>query len=243
MTKNVQYGAFINIPDGVVAEAVGRAGYDYIVIDGQHGLMGFDTILSLLQALNGCNATLLVRVLDNDAARIGRVLDAGADGIIVPMVNSVEEARAAVAATRYAPDGVRSFGPMRQIMKHGIGYYDTVKETVQVIPQIETAAAVEAIDDIVAVEGVTAVYVGPADLQISQGYQPAMDGESAEFNGALDKVLAACKRSGVVSAIHATNSAAAQKRKAQGFEMVTVAADLAVLRQGLAKILNQAKEN
>ncbi|MEM7116399.1 MAG: aldolase/citrate lyase family protein [Chloroflexota bacterium] len=240
--SDIQYGAFLAIPDSVVAEAVARTGFDYVCIDGQHGLLGFDKTLALLQAMSSSNATMLVRVLANDAARIGRLLDAGADGIIVPMVNSAEEARAAVAATRYAPDGVRSFGPMRQMMKHGFGYYDSVKETVQVIPQIETAAAVAAIDEIVEVEGVTAVYIGPADLQISQGYRPAMDGDSAEFNDALAKVLAACERTGVIPAIHATNTAVAQKRKAQGFKMLTVATDLAVLRQGMARMLSSAKE-
>jgi 4-hydroxy-2-oxoheptanedioate aldolase len=150
-------------------------GYDWICIDMQHGVVDYQVAVTMLQAI-GATATIpFVRVPWNEQGIIGKVLDAGALGVIIPMVNSVEEAKAAVASCRYYPLGSRSYGPTRAAYYAGAGYYPEANEQVACVPMIETKQAVERLDDILSVPGIDAVYVGPADLSITLGQQPRMD--------------------------------------------------------------------
>jgi 4-hydroxy-2-oxoheptanedioate aldolase len=160
------------------------------------------------------------------------VLDAGALGVIIPMVNSVEEAERAVAACRYTPAGTRSFGPLGANVRYGAGYAASANELVACIPMIETRQAVEALDDILAVPGIDAVYVGPADLSLTYGLPPAADNPGDPFQGALATVVAACQRHGVVPGVHA-NTALAPARHATGFRMITVGFDALPAMAGL----------
>ena len=182
-------GAWITSREPILAEIAGRAGFDYVCIDMQHGLADFDCAVGILQALASTPAIPVVRVPSNDAAIIGRVLDAGAMGIIIPMVNSAEEAKRAADACRYAPAGSRSIGPFAVAARHGAEYVARANDLVACIPMIETRQAIEAIDDIVAVPGVDAVYVGPADLSLSLGLLPAVDQTDEQFTDALAAVL------------------------------------------------------
>ena len=225
-------GGWISLREPLLAESAGNAGYDYVCIDMQHGLADYDQALVLLHVLARTPTVPLVRVPWNEQGIIGRVLDAGAMGVIIPMVNSVEEARRAVAACRYAPKGARSFGPLGAGSLYGGGYVGQADDLVACIPMIETRQAVEAIDDILAVEGIDAVYVGPADLSITYGLPPAMDNPGEPFDGALATVVAACQRHGVVPGIH-TSAARAAKRHAAGFRMMTVGNDAGGAMVGL----------
>ena len=230
-------GAWMFLREPLLAEAAGRAGYDYVCIDMQHGLASFTDAVAMLQALASSTATPVVRVPWSEPGIIGRVLDAGALGVIIPMVNSAVEAERAVAACRYAPDGARSFGPLTAMMRHGFQYLGTANQQVACLPMIETVEAVERIDEILAVPGVDAVYVGPSDLSLTMGLPPLADHDDARFQDALATVVDACARHRVVPGIHAS-PALAGARAAQGFRMITVGYDqtpvMAALRADLA---------
>jgi len=223
-------GAWITTSSSISAEVAASAGYEYVCLDMQHGLMDYSDTVPMLQALTTGTATPVVRVPENHASHIGKALDAGAMGIIIPMVNTVAQCEAAVAACRYAPDGSRSYGPSRVIGVEGADYFQHANNDVSCIPMIETEEALTNLDDILAVPGVDAIYVGPADLAISQGLAPGT--KEPAFLDALDAIVAACDRHGVVPGIHAT-PVTARDRLDRGFRMVTVTADLVALRAKL----------
>jgi len=229
------HGAWLSIGHTTTAEIIGGLGFDYLCIDMQHGTADYREMFAMLQALRSSPSALLVRVPWNEPGIIGRVLDAGADGVIVPMVNSVEEAAAAVAACRYPPHGARSWGPVRPALIHADYTPDTGNAGVACIPMIETAAAVDALEDILQIPGIDAVYVGPADLSISYGLPPGSDNEGP-FPGALERVVAACNEHGVIPGVH-TTSQLAQQRRDQGFRMVTVCSDVLALTSGATRML------
>lgn len=232
-------GAWCGMPDAFAAELLGRVGFDYICVDTQHGLSDHATTLGIVQTLEPCPATTIVRVPWNEPGVIGRTLDVGAQGVIIPMVNSTAEAAAAVAACRYAPLGSRSWGPTRIA-----GLYDgytpeAANEMVACIPMIETAKAVDEIDDILAIPGIDAIYVGPADLSISLGQPPGPDNDG-DFAEAIDRILAACAEHGVVPGIH-SNPALYPKRVEQGFRMITICSDSSALTTGARSMLQAAR--
>ncbi len=229
------HGGWLSLRDDFAASVMGDVGFDYLVVDMQHGLADYTQATRLIQAVGHSDSVPLVRVPWNDPAIIGRVLDAGALGIIVPMVNSAEEAAAAVRACRYAPDGARSWGPLLAARLHGAYETAAANDSVLCIPMIETAAAVAAIDDILAVPGIDAIYVGPADLSLTYELPPAGDNDGP-FVGALETIIDACISHGVVPGIHA-NPMLAAKRRDQGFRMVTVSSDDQALVQGAAAML------
>jgi 4-hydroxy-2-oxoheptanedioate aldolase len=234
-------GAFLFLrTDPVAAEAIAGFGFDYVCVDMQHGYADASDTVALLQALSLGRTAPVVRVPWNSPDSIGRVLDAGALGVIVPMVNTPEDAARAVAACRYAPVGVRSYGPVRAGIAFGQDYFDVANDRVACIPMIETQQAVEHVDEILAVPGIDAIYIGPTDLSVSYGLAPAFDHAGGPFEAALQRVLDACARHGVVAGIHATGALAA-KRLGAGFRMVTVANDLNALLSGLRRELKVAR--
>jgi 4-hydroxy-2-oxoheptanedioate aldolase len=237
----VAHGAWLSIPSTISAELVARTGFDYACIDLQHGLVGYETAVQMLQALDLGASAPVVRVPWNEPGIIGRMLDAGAMSIIVPMVNSPAEARAAVAACRYAPAGARSFGPLRPFLRDGARYYGTANAEVACIPMIETAQAVAGLDAILDVPGIDAVYVGPADLSITLGLPPGNNDDRAEFVAALERIVAACRARGIVPGIHASAALAARRRE-MGFRMITVSADQLALGDGVRADLRLARE-
>ena len=172
------------------------------------------------------------RVPWNEPGIIGKVLDAGARAVIVPYIETAEQARAAVAACRYPPDGSRSYGPMMASLRRA----QTVAEAdadIAVVLMVETMLGLQALEQIVEVPGVDAVYVGPADLSLSLGLPPGNHDDDPRFASALDHVLVTCTSAGVVPGIHAVGDLA-PRRLAQGFRMVTVSADLGAMRRGMA---------
>jgi 4-hydroxy-2-oxoheptanedioate aldolase len=227
-------GAWLTIPSPVTAEVVGTTGFDYVCIDMQHGLIDYSDSLPMLMALTGGGATPTVRVPENLPSHIGKALDAGAMAIVVPMVNSVEDCKAAVAACRYAPEGSRSFGPLRAVPTQGADYFDHANTDVLCIPMIETVTALGDLDAILAVPGVEAIYVGPSDLSVSMGFGPNYG--APEFHQALDEIVASCARHNVVPGIHAT-LATAQDRLDRGFRMVTITSEIIAMRSGVAEDL------
>ncbi len=209
-------------------------GFDYCCIDLQHGLIDFSDMVLMLQGMTTGATTPFVRVPQNLPGHIGKALDAGAMGVIVPMVNSVAECEAAIAAGRYAPAGSRSYGPARVAAVEGRDYWERANTDVAIVPMIETVEAMAALDDILAVTGVEAIYVGPADLSISMGFAPGS--EQPAFLDALDEIVAACHRHGVVPGMH-TTTALAPDRIERGFRMLTINSDLLAMRSRLAEDL------
>ena len=233
-------GAWLTIPNAFSAEIVARCDFDYVCVDTQHGFNDHDETWKMLQAVNLGSATPLVRVLRNDAGLIGKSLDAGARGIVVPMVNTRAEAEAAVRACRFAPDGIRSYGPARVLRQEGPDYYAHANADVAVIPMIETADAVENLDGILSVPGVDAAYVGPSDLSLTLGLPPGNNDGNALFDDALAAIAAGCARHGVVAGCH-TSAELCPRRVEQGFRMVTATSDLVSLTRALDDELRRAR--
>ncbi len=227
--------AWLSIGSSYSAEGMGHAGFHSVTVDLQHGMVGFSNALPMLQAISATPATPLVRVPELNTATIMHLLDAGAYGIICPMISTPEEAAKLVAACRYPPRGNRSFGPSRGLLYGGSDYVSEADLTVMAIPMIETAEAVERIDEILAVEGVDMVYLGPNDLAF------ALDGHVKyprhKSEAAMMHVRARAAVHGIATGIFCTDATEASARAKQGFQMVTPANDFAHLtRSGKAAV-------
>lgn len=218
-------GLWLSVAEPFTVELLAGVGFDYICLDTQHGLVDYTSAVPSLQAQTASDAIPIARAPWNEPGIIGKLLDAGMMGIIIPMVNTVAEAEAAVAACRYAPEGARSFGPARAAPALGARtYFAEANQQVACIPMIETVTALENLDDIVEVEGIDAIYVGPADLGISLGLGPGSDNADPRFQDALKHILSACEANGIAPGIH-TVPELVQTRIEQGFKMVTATSD------------------
>jgi len=235
----VTYGAWLSIANSFSTEVMAHQGFDWICIDMQHGVIDYQVAVTMLQAIGTTPTIPIVRAPWNEQGIIGKMLDAGALGVIIPMVNSVEEAKAAVAACRYFPAGARSYGPTRAAYYAGADYFAQANTEVACIPMIETRQAVERLDDILAVPGIDAVYVGPADLSITLDLQPRMDNEGA-FEEARLRIAERCAAHGVTAGIHA-NAALAAKHAAAGYRMITISGDIGAMAAGAARDLNTVR--
>ena len=230
-------GGWTFLREPLAAEAASRAGYDYVCIDGQHGLHDYQTIAAQLAAVVlGGSALPIVRVPWNEPGFIGQVLDAGAMGVIVPMVNTPEQAAAVVRACRYAPVGERSLGPVGAGSRYGATYVASANSSVAVIPMIETQQGLANVEAIAAVEGIDALYVGPSDLSLSMGLAPGVDNDDPRFDEAVRRIAAAATAAGVIPGIHAEPELVA-KRKEQGFRMMTIGFDLGPMIRALHSAL------
>jgi 4-hydroxy-2-oxoheptanedioate aldolase len=233
-------GGWCTVPSSFSAEIMAHSGFDWVCVDMQHGMIDFAQMVHMLQGISSTDTAPLVRVPRNEPGIIGKSLDAGAWGIIVPMVNTREEAEEAVAACRYAPVGIRSYGPLRANFYAGSDYFARANGEVTCIVMIETRTAVDNVEDIVSVPGVDAVYMGPADLSVTLGLAPAPDQTDQSFTDALERVVDACRRHDVVPGI-AGNAVTAVKRLQQGFRLVEVASDAGLLGVGAAMALAQVR--
>lgn len=237
---DVAVGGWLTLPSGFAAEIMANAGFDWVCVDTQHGMISESQMFQMFQGISSTDTVPLARVPRNEAGVIGKTLDAGAWGVIVPMVNSADEAEAAVRACRYAPRGHRSFGPLRANYYAGFDYFSRADEEVLCIVMVETEAAVERVDEIASVPGVDVIYVGPADLSVTLGLPPAPDQSDQSFTEALEKIVSACERHGVIPGI-AGNADTAPKRIDQGFRFVETASDAGLLALGAARALNQVR--
>lgn len=221
-----------SIGDPFVAETMASMGWDALTLDLQHGLIGYSEMLAMLQAVAASNVTPIVRVSWNAPGEIMKALDAGAYGIICPMVNTRAECEAFVRACRYPPGGYRSFGPTRAALSAGRGYADEANDEILTFAMIETGEGLANVAEIVATPGLNAVYVGPSDLSLSMGGKPDQDSQEPALLAAFDTILAACKVACVRAGIHTTSAAYSQQMIARGFDLVTVGSDAGYLRSG-----------
>lgn len=223
-------GGWLAIPSTLTAEATARCGFDYVCIDTQHGPLEFADSVPMIQAILLGGSSPIVRVPRNEPGIIGKSLDAGAHGVIIPMVNTAAEAEEAVSACRYVPRGARSWGPTVAGLR--CDYLSWEPGQVACIPMIETAEALSNLDEILEVPDIDAIYVGPADLSITLGLPPGNnDGEKA-FDEALSFILDRCAAHKIIAGIQSTG-ALTPKRVAAGFRMVTVTTDLHAARKGI----------
>jgi len=233
-------GGWLTVPSSISAEIMACSGFDWVCVDMQHGLIDYSQAVQMLQGISSTSTVPVVRVPRNEPGIIGKSLDAGAWGIIVPMVNSRKEAQAAVAACRYAPEGIRSYGPLRANYYAGFDYFLRANREVVCVVMIETQVALDKLEDIVSVAGIDAVYVGPADLSVTLGLPPAPDQPDKIFTDALERVVDACRRYGVVPGI-AGNAETASKRLGQGFQFVEIASDAGLLGRGAGDALSRVR--
>ncbi len=232
-------GTFNGFSDPYATEILSRMGFDWILIDGEHSPLGIETMQGMMQAMNGSGCTPLVRPQWNDMVIIKRVLDIGAQGVLVPWVNTKEEAEYAVQACKYPPQGLRGCGPRRAALGDP-EYVKTANEETMVIVQIETAKAVNNVDDILSVKGVDGVYIGPFDLAMSFfGGPPQWD--NPKYTGAFDKVVAAAKKHGKHAGMFAVKDNIEWAIN-KGFDLNTVDAGEAFLAAGAQASLAKTRE-
>ena len=234
-------GGWLSIGNTFSAEVMAGQELDWLCIDMQHGVIGYDTAVPMLQTISATNVTPIVRVPWCEPAMIMKMLDAGAYGIIVPLVNSRAEAETAVAACRYPPRGIRSHGPTRAAYYAGFDYLAHANDEVLCIPQIETVEAMDNLDDILSVPGVDAAYIGPMDLTISMGITPEMDGEAKQYVQARKRIVESCHKHGVVPGVH-SHTRAATRRIEEGFRLIRITGDHSAMASAVREDVRIVRE-
>ncbi len=219
------------------AEIMAHQGFDALTIDMQHGLMGYESALAMLQAISTSDTMPVVRVPWNDPAIAMRMADAGAAAIIAPLINSRAECERFVGALRYPPAGYRSYGPTRARLYAGADYAEAANDWLVTIAMIETAQALDAVDEIVSTPGLDALYVGPADLSLSLGGVQRVDYTDPFLLARLEQIVAAANRHGVAAGLHCATPAYAARAVEMGFRFVTAAADSSLLEQGAQQVV------
>ncbi len=232
---------WLTIDSSVSAEALAQLDWNSMTVDLQHGLVDWDAAIPILQTISATDAVPMMRVPWNSPAWIMRALDAGAYGVICPMVNSSADCEAFVGACRYAPAGYRSWGPVRGLIYGGPDYFQHANDTVLAIAMIETAQAVTNLDEILSTKGLDAIYVGPNDLAVSLGYEPQYTPKDPEVGEAIDTILAAALRHGIVPGIHCGSADMAAEMTAKGFQLVTLMSDTRLLVDAAADAIISAR--
>ncbi len=238
-------GAAVNgwlaIPNSFSAETMAHQGWDTLTIDMQHGVIDYQAMVTMLQAISTTVTVPVVRVPWLEPGIIMKSLDAGAYAIICPMVNSREDAQKLVAYSHYAPRGSRSFGPVRANLYGGADYPVHANDTIVTFAMIETAQALDNLDDILSVEGLDAVYIGPSDLSLALGCTPQFDDVDPPVAQAIDHILARAKAHGVRAGVHNGRTDVAKARIAKGFDFVTVSSDARILIAGSQQLLKDMR--
>jgi len=229
------------LPDSLSAELMSHAGFDSLTVDMQHGMIDFQSALSMLTAISTTQTTPLVRVPWLDPGLVMKTLDAGAYGVICPMINSRQQAQQFVAATRYAPTGNRSFGPLRAALYAGDDYALHANDTVLNLAMIETAQALDKIDDILSVEGLDAIYIGPADLSLSMKGKAVHDTMEGDIGDAIRHILARAKAHNVFAGTHTSSTQFALKMLELGFRFVTCCNDTRLIAAGASNAVREMR--
>ena len=226
----------------IALEAMMTAPWGSVTIDMQHGTADYADLLTLLPIIEKAGAAPIVRVPWLDEAAIMRTLDAGALGVIAPMINTAEDARKLVACCLYPPIGTRSFGPIRaRLANRG---YSVRSANAQVVPfaMIETREAVKNIDSILMVEGLGGLYIGPADLALSYGFEPGFDREERQLTEIISDILAAATNAGVPCAIHCGSPSYASRMARAGFLLTTIGSDVRFIEAAAASVFEAHAE-
>jgi 4-hydroxy-2-oxoheptanedioate aldolase len=226
-------GAVVNgwlaIPSVFSAETMAHQGWDSLTVDLQHGIVDYQAAVGMLTAISTTQTVPLVRVPWLEPGIVMKVLDAGAYGVICPMINTREDAQRLVAYMRYPPRGVRSYGPVRAMLYGGADYLEHANDTIVVSAMIETAQALENLDSILSVEGLDAIYVGPSDLSLAFGCKPAFEEVEPPVAQAIQHIVDRAKAHKVVPGIHTSGAEGALMRIGMGFQFVTLSTDARIM--------------
>ncbi len=220
------------IPGSFLAEVMASLEWDSLTVDAQHGMIGHADMVGMLQAISTTELTPMVRLAGNDPVLIGQALDAGAMGLICPLVNSPEEAAAFVAASRYPPHGIRSSGATRAMIYAGFDYGRDANEKVLRFAMIETAEALRKVDEIAATPGLDGLYVGPSDLSLALGGSEGMNKAEPHMIEAYETIVSACKKHGLTAGIHTGVPAFAARMAEMGFRFITLVGDFNFILAG-----------
>ncbi|MFV2034151.1 MAG: HpcH/HpaI aldolase/citrate lyase family protein [Halocynthiibacter sp.] len=235
---------WLSIGNPFAAEIMAAQDYDSVTIDMQHGALDYSTALPMLQAMRASGKTLMARVPWNDPGIIMKAMDAGAYGIICPMISSRAEAEALVSAMRYPPDGTRSFGPTRVNFAAGSGYAEEANNEMLAIAMIETAEAVANLEEIVTTPGLDAVYIGPADLTLgvmNGALPPGFDREEPEMIVVIQRILSSAKGAGIRACLHCGTPQYAARAIGWGFDLTTISGDSRLLAAASAASIGKVR--
>ncbi|MBI05231.1 MAG: 2,4-dihydroxyhept-2-ene-1,7-dioic acid aldolase [Pelagibacteraceae bacterium] len=236
---------FLSTPGSFTAEVMASLGWDAVTVDMQHGVIDYSNLIPMFQGITQYDPAPMVRVPWNDPAIIMKSLDAGAYGVICPMINSMEECERFVGACRYAPRGYRSTGPIRAVFYSGADYHEHADETVLTLAMIETQESVDNLDSICSVRGLDAVYIGPSDLSVSIGGGPGGDQRAPEVMERIDLILEVAHSHGIKAGIHSMSSDYANEMVAKGFDLVTLSSDfrhMMASAQGMLSATNLTRD-
>lgn len=239
----VAVNGWLAIPNGFATETMAHQGWDSLTVDMQHGVVDYQAMVGMLQAISTTNTVPIVRVPWLEPGILMKSLDAGAYAVICPMVNTREDAQKLVAWTTYAPRGTRSFGPVRAMLYGGSDYPQHANDTIVRFAMIETAQALDNLDQIMSVEGLDAVYIGPTDLSLSLGCRPNMDEPDPKAQQAMAHVLERAKAHGLIAGIHNFGTKAALERIAMGFQFVTIGSDARFIAAGAQQIVKTMRDS
>lgn len=225
-------GTWLTLPDPVAAQLMARTGFDWLTVELEHTPITMETAAQSFAVISQTGAVPLARIPWNTGENIKRVLDTGAWGIVVPMVNSRAEAEAAVSGARYQPLGTRSVGGQLHAANFDTDpatYYARANEEILVVIMAEHIDAIERADEILSVPGIDAVFIGPNDLHNSMGKKPVFESDHKEFVDAVRHVLKTAEKYGVAPGIHVVDAAAAQRRRDEGFKFIAVASEAGLM--------------
>jgi len=232
---------FCSAPSPILAEFLARQGFDSLTLDLQHGLIDYQTSLTMLQAIAGAGIPTICRVPWNDPIPVMKALDAGFEAIICPMINSREEAEKFGSYARYAPRGVRSFGPTRSLNVYGPSYSEIANDQIITFAMIETETAVNHLDEILTVPEIDGIYIGPADLTLSMGFTPSIVVSEPKVIGAIEHIRATTKRKNKFIGIHCGSGTAVAEMLGQGFDLATISTDIRIFVAAVQAELKDAR--
>ena len=235
-------GGWLSIGNAYTAETMASLGFDYLCVDMQHGMLSYDDLKYMLPAISNYDSIPFVRVPWNEPYEIMKALDAGAYGVIVPMVNNREEAELAVDSCRYPPDGHRSFGPIRAAMYGGRGYAHEANDQIACVAMVETADGIDNLDEIASTPGLDGIYIGPSDLGYALGLSPTTGSQEEKHKETVEKIRVTCREHGIAAGIHTGSLDFTKHYLSQGFNLVTLGTDSAFMARTAGQELAQAKE-
>ena len=224
---------WLQIPSSFSAEVMAHQGWDSLTIDMQHGVIDYPNALQMLQAISSTDTIPMARVNWNEPGQIMKILDAGAYGVICPMVSNREQAEKFVQACQYPPKGYRSFGPIRGLIYGGSDYANHANDEILKLAMIETSEALQKLDEIMSTPGLDGIYIGPADLSLAIGQKPAFDNpEGSPTYEQIINILKHAKKNNLVAGIHNATPEYAQKMIDLGFQLVTIGSDQRYMSAG-----------
>ena len=238
---SVAINGWLTIPSSITAEAMSKIGWDTLTIDMQHGQNEYSNSIAMLQAISNSPTIPFARVPWNEPGIIMKMLDAGVCGIISPMINSKKDCEKFISYCYYPPEGKRSFGPMRAQILYGSDYYQNANSQIISLAMIETEEAVKNIDEILSVNKLTGVYIGPADMSVSYGLQPRFDVKEDPIYSNIKYIVKKTKEYGKIAGIHNGSTTYAKEMISMGYQFVTISSDFRAMSTYAKEILDDMK--